>query len=115
MHPECGCASQCDGVANGRTQILSTEGMVDFAQSSLKERFLVATETGIIHRLKKEVPGKRFEPVNEKPICRFMKMTTLRKVRDALRDLQDEVTVERSPPAPAARSTAWSRWASLAE
>ncbi len=43
--------------ANGRTHILSTEGMVNFAKESPKERFLVATETGIIHRLKKEVPA----------------------------------------------------------
>jgi quinolinate synthase len=68
--------------------------MVDFAQRSDKSRFLVATETGILHRLNKEVPGKRFEPVNENAICVFMKMITLTKVRDALRDWQFEVTVE---------------------
>ena len=94
VHPECGCASQAMAFANGRTHILSTEGMVDFAQSSDKDRFLVATETGIIHRLNKEAPGKRFEPVNENAVCVFMKMITLRKVRDALRDWQYEVTVD---------------------
>ena len=94
VHPECGCASQAMAFANGRTHILSTEGMVDFAQSSDKDRFLVATETGIIHRLNKEAPGKRFEPVNENAVCVFMKMITLRKVRDALRDWQFEVTVD---------------------
>src|SRR5205823_2456838 len=60
VHPECGCASQCMAFANGRTHILSTEKMVDFARRSPKERFLVATETGILHRLQKEAPGKRF-------------------------------------------------------
>jgi quinolinate synthase len=94
VHPECGCASQAMAFANDRTHILSTEGMVEFAQQSPKERFLVATETGILHRLGKEAPGKRFEPVNENAVCVFMKMITLKKVRDALRDWQFEVTVE---------------------
>jgi quinolinate synthase len=94
VHPECGCASQAMAFANGRTHILSTEGMVDFAQRSDRERFLVATETGILHRLHKEAPGKRFEAVNENAVCVFMKMITLRKVRDALRDWQYEVTVD---------------------
>jgi quinolinate synthase len=94
VHPECGCASQAMAFANGRTHILSTEGMVEFAKSSPKDRFLVATETGMLHRLRKDAPGKRFEPVNEAAVCVFMKMITLRKVRDALRDWQFEVTVD---------------------
>jgi quinolinate synthase len=93
VHPECGCASQAMAFANGSTKILSTEGMVKFAKESPKERFLVATETGILHRLRLEAPGKRFEPVREDAVCRFMKMITLEKVRDALRDWQHEVTV----------------------
>jgi quinolinate synthase len=94
VHPECGCASQCMAFANGRTHILSTEGMVRFAKQSPKERFLVATETGILHRLHKEVPGKRFEAVSERAICKYMKMITLEKLRDSLRDWKYEVTVE---------------------
>jgi quinolinate synthase len=94
VHPECGCASQAMAFANGRTHILSTEGMVELAAASQKERFLVATETGILHRLRKEAPGNRFEAVNENAVCVFMKMITLRKVRDALRDWQFEVTVD---------------------
>jgi quinolinate synthase len=94
VHPECGCASQCMAFANGRTHILSTEGMVKFARQSSKERFLVATETGIIHRLDKEVPGKRFEAVSERAICRYMKMITLEKLRDSLRDWKHVVTVD---------------------
>jgi quinolinate synthase len=94
VHPECGCASQCMAFANGRTHILSTEKMVDFARRSPKERFLVATETGILHRLHKEAPGKRFEAVSERAICKYMKMITLEKLRDSLRDWKYEVEVE---------------------
>jgi quinolinate synthase len=94
VHPECGCASQAMAFADERTRILSTEGMVKHALSSPKERFLVATETGILHRLEREAPGKRFEPVNDAAVCVFMKMITLRKVRDALRDGKHVVTVE---------------------
>ena len=79
---------------NERTHILSTEGMVNFAKSSPKQRFLVATETGILHRLNKEAPDKRFEAVSEKAICKYMKMITLEKLRDSLRDWKHEVTVE---------------------
>jgi quinolinate synthase len=93
VHPECGCASQCMAFGNGRTHILSTEGMIRFAHESLKDRFLVATETGIIHRLNKEAPEKRFEAVSEKAICRYMKMITLEKLRDSLRDWKYEVAV----------------------
>ena len=93
VHPECGCASQCMAFGNGRTHILSTEGMVDFARRSPKRRFLVATEVGILHRLNKEAPGKTFEPVSERAICRYMKLITLEKVRDSLRDWRYEVTV----------------------
>jgi quinolinate synthase len=95
VHPECGCASQCMAFGNERTHILSTEGMVEFAKASPKHRFLVATETGILHRLAKEAPGKRFEAVSERAICRYMKMITLEKLRDSLRDWKHVVTVER--------------------
>ena len=94
VHPECGCASQCMAFANGQTHILSTEGMINFAKESPKSRFLVATETGILHRLNKEAPGKRFEAVSEKAICKYMKMITLEKLRDSLRDWKYEVVVE---------------------
>jgi quinolinate synthase len=54
----------------------------------------VATETGIIHRLEREAPGKRFEPVRDDAECRYMKLTTLAKVRDSLRDGKHRITVE---------------------
>jgi quinolinate synthase len=94
VHPECGCASQCMAFSNGRTHILSTEKMISFAKDSPKDRFLVATETGILHRLHKEAPGKRFEAVSERAVCRYMKMITLEKLRDSLRDWKHVVTVE---------------------
>jgi quinolinate synthase len=101
VHPECGCASQCMAFGNERTHILSTEGMINFAKDSPKSRFLVATETGILHRLNKEAPGKRFEAVSERAICKYMKMITLGKLLASLRDWKHEVTVE---PAVAARA-----------
>jgi quinolinate synthase len=94
VHPECGCASQAMAFANGRTQILSTEKMIRFAKESPKQRFLVATETGILHRLQREAPGKRFEPVREDAVCRYMKMITIDKLRDSLVHDQFRVTVD---------------------
>jgi quinolinate synthase len=94
VHPECGCASQAMAFGNERTHILSTEGMINFAKASPKPRMLVATEIGIIHRLEKEAPGKRFEPVNRNAFCKYMKMITLEKLRDSLRDWKYAVEVE---------------------
>jgi quinolinate synthase len=107
IHPECGCASQCmyaaahDPKLAQTTHVLSTEGMVKFAQSSDKPEFVVATETGILHRLRKEAPEKRFYAMSERAVCRYMKMITLEKVRDSLRDMQHHVTV---PPDVAAQA-----------
>lgn len=101
VHPECGCASQCMAFGNGNTHILSTEGMINFARSSEKSRFLVATETGILHRLSKEAPEKTFEAVSEDAICKYMKMITLENLRDSLRDWKYVVTV---PPETASRA-----------
>jgi len=95
VHPECGCASQAMAFAGEHAHILSTEGMLTFAQQSEQKRFKVATEIGILHRLHKELPDKSFEPVNGEAVCRFMKMITLEKLRDSLRDWRYEVTVDR--------------------
>ena len=94
IHPECGCASQAMAFAGEHAHILSTEGMVTFAGRSEKTRFRVATETGILHRLNKQIPGKRFEAVRDDAVCRFMKQITLEKLRDSLRQGRYEVTVE---------------------
>src|SRR5437660_7352553 len=65
IHPECGCASTCvwangRGVMNPRTYVLSTEGMVKHAAASSTDTFLVATETGSCHRLRKEIRKREF-------------------------------------------------------
>jgi len=99
IHPECGCASQCmyaaaeDENLGRRTHVLSTEGMVRHAAASPKGEFVIATETGILHRLAKEAPDKRFYAMSERAVCRYMKMITLEKLRDSLRDLKHVVTV----------------------
>jgi len=101
VHPECGCASKCMAFGDSKTHILSTEKMVTFARQSPAEEFLVATENGILHRLGKDVPGKRFEAVSERAICKYMKMISLEKVRDSLRDMKYEITVPRDVAAKA--------------
>jgi quinolinate synthase len=107
IHPECGCTTQvmeyvaAGDVASEGTHFLSTEGMIRHAQGSDKETMIVATETGILHRMEQESPGKRFIPANEAAVCKYMKMITLPKLRDSLRDLKYEVRV---PPAVAERA-----------
>jgi quinolinate synthase len=100
IHPECGCASQCmyaaanDPELGLRTHVLSTEGMVRHAASSGRSEHVVATETGILHRLAKDAPDKRFYAMSERAVCRYMKMITLEKLRDSLRDCRHVVSVE---------------------
>ncbi|HEY5487642.1 MAG TPA: quinolinate synthase NadA [Candidatus Limnocylindrales bacterium] len=84
IHPECGCTSQVIEAAGDDAHILSTEGMVTYAERSGARSFLVATEVGILHRLEQKAPGKRFVPVNREAICQYMKLTTLEKIRDSL-------------------------------
>jgi quinolinate synthase len=98
IHPECGCASACvwangRGVMNPNTYVLSTEGMVKHAQSAPADTFVVATETGILHRLSKEIPGKNFVAADSGAVCGYMKQITLEKVRDTLRDLAPRVEI----------------------
>jgi quinolinate synthase len=92
IHPECGCStSVMEYVASGdvdpeRTHMLSTGGMLTFARESNADTFIVATETGMLHPLEQENPGKIFIPANRAAVCQYMKMITLPKLRDALRD-----------------------------
>src|SRR5687768_18491044 len=86
IHPECGCVTQTmyrlgegDIEANG-TKILSTEGMVKHAKTTRRTTLIVATETGILHRLQKEAPDKEFIAANRGAVCQFMKRITLPKV-----------------------------------
>jgi len=96
IHPECGCTSQVIEAAGDEAHILSTEGMVSFAERSAADTFLVATEVGILHRLEQKAPGKRFVPVNREAICQYMKLTTLEKVRDSLHHGVYEIEVPRA-------------------
>jgi quinolinate synthase len=67
--------------------------MIREAQRSQSNKFLVATETGILHRMRKENPGKTFLPVKEDAICKYMKTITLEKVYMSLRDMVYQVRV----------------------
>ncbi|HXV38055.1 MAG TPA: quinolinate synthase NadA [Nitrosopumilaceae archaeon] len=99
VHPECGCTtSLMYGVAQGdygsrQVQILSTEGMMNYAKSSQAKRFVVATETGILYRMKQQNPEKDFIPVSENAVCQYMKMITLDKVYASLKEEKYEVKV----------------------
>ncbi|GIV90987.1 MAG: quinolinate synthase [Chloroflexus sp.] len=107
IHPECGCVSSAmDYLASGAidrrgTHILSTEGMIAHVNRSSASRFVVATEIGVLHRMRKANPNKQFVPIDDSISCRYMKLITLEKVRNSLRDLREPVTV---PPEIAARA-----------
>ena len=92
MHPECGCLTKSMHLAD---RILSTEGMTRYAKESRAKEFIVATETGILHRMRKENPDKKFYPASEHAVCHYMKMNTLEKVVESLENLQYEVKVSR--------------------
>ena len=100
IHPECGCStSVMEYVAAGdvdaeNTHMLSTGGMLTHARVSAADTFIVATETGMLHPLEQENPEKTFIPANRKAVCQYMKMITLPKLRDALRDMGPVVTVD---------------------
>lgn len=94
IHPECGCSSQVMAFSDEHAHILSTEGMLRFADESGKGTFCVATEVGILHRLHKENPKKEFIPVNPEAICQYMKTITLENLRDSLLYSQFEITVD---------------------
>ena len=100
VHPECGCVTsamyyaEAEGdISGGRTRIVSTEQMMTRARTSPARRFVVATETGVLHRLRRENPEKEFIAAAEGAECRYMKMITLENLRDSLRDLKHEVIV----------------------
>jgi quinolinate synthase len=99
IHPECGCAtSVVEAVSAGDVDprgvhILSTEGMIRRPGESAAGTFIVATEVGILHRLRRAYPTKEFFAANERASCAYMKVTTLPKVRDALAHMQHPITV----------------------
>lgn len=102
IHPECGCTTNLmyqaengtskngDGNGNGRGHVkfLSTGGMIKHVKTSPSKEFIIATETGMLHRLRKENPDKIFHPARENAVCKYMKMITLPKV---LRSLEEDI------------------------
>ena len=99
IHPECSCTTpMMYDVANGsyksnQVQILSTEGMMNHVKNSKSNEFVVATETGILYRMKQQNPTKKFIPASEQAECEYMKMITLEKVYNSLLNDTAVVTV----------------------
>jgi len=88
VHPE--CTPEVIALAD---EVLSTSGMCRYAQRDEVREMVVGTEVGIIHRLRKENPGKRFIPISEQAICPNMKLITLEKVLWSLEGMSPEVKV----------------------
>jgi quinolinate synthase len=99
IHPECGCStSVLDAVSSGAVdaegvKVLSTEGMIRRPAESPNDQFIVATEVGILHRLRRENPTKTFYAANDRAVCAYMKVTTLPKVLRSLQNLEHRITV----------------------
>jgi quinolinate synthase len=99
IHPECGCSTQAmEYVASGDiddegVQMLSTGGMLDYIEEHPTGEYIVATENGMLHPLQKAAPQATLIEANRMAFCKYMKMITLPKVRDSLRDMKHEVKV----------------------
>ena len=99
IHPECGCSTQAmEYVASGDVDaegvhMLSTSGMLKHVEAHPEGEFIVATETGMLYPLQQAAPQARLIEANRMAFCKYMKMITLPKVRDSLRDLEVEVKV----------------------
>ena len=107
LHPECGCVSQCmyhvaeGDIPEDRTHVLSTGGMVRYAETTETPVAIVGTETGMLHRMRAVNDRTDFVPLDERAVCEYMKTITVAKVYRSLRDLVDVVTV---PPETADRA-----------
>ena len=88
VHPE--CKPEVIALAD---EVLSTSGMCRFAQRTEAKEIIVGTEIGILHRLKKENPGKRFIPASEQAVCPTMKLITLESILWALKEMTYKVKV----------------------
>lgn len=98
IHPECGCASSCMAKLQrgelsyaSKVYFLSTEGMIEQAKRSSAKAMVVATEKGLIYRLRKEVPDKQFIPVSMQAECRYMKANLLEKLSVSLQQDRFEI------------------------
>ncbi len=88
VHPECR-----PEVAALADEVLSTGGMCRFAHETPAREIIVGTELGIIYRLRKENPGKRFIPVSEQAVCPNMKLINLEKILWCLEEMAPRVQV----------------------
>ena len=99
VHPECSCTTPmlfdvaAGDYKNRKVKILSTEGMMNYVKDSNSHQFVVATETGILYRMRQQNPGKTFVPASEKAECQYMKMITPEKVYNSLMEDKYEVRV----------------------
>jgi quinolinate synthase len=100
IHPECGCSTSvmeyvaAGDLESGGVHMLSTGGMLRYAGDAKPgQTAIVATEIGMLHPLREAAPDTEFIAANERAACTYMKMITLPKLRDALRDLVHEVRV----------------------
>lgn len=99
VHPECSCTTPmlfdvaAGDYKNRKVKILSTEGMMNYVKDSNSQQFVVATETGILYRMRQQNPGKTFVPASEKAECQYMKMITAEKVYNSLMEDKYEVRV----------------------
>src|SRR6476659_9888913 len=99
IHPECGCATQAmEYVASGvidpeGVQMLSTGGMLNYMEQHPEGEYIVATENGMLYPLQQAAPQAKLIEANRMAFCKYMKMITLPKVRDSLRDFKYEVKV----------------------
>jgi quinolinate synthase len=91
-HPECTYA-----VRILADEVCSTEKMIGYCKESPANAFIIVTESGMLHRLRREIPGKTFIPGPTDQCacadCRFMKMNTLEKLHDALLNLEPEIII----------------------
>ena len=87
-HPEC-----TEPVKEASDELLSTGQMLKFAAKSTAKRFIIATEMGIIHTLKKQNPGTEFFPASDRAICPNMKKITADKVIGSLQEMKYKITV----------------------
>ncbi len=107
IHPECGCTTNCISFAqdapelHNRIHILSTSGMIRRSAASAAGKFIVATETGILHPLQKGNPDKAFVPLKDDAVCEYMKRITLEKVLHSIREMVFQVKVSENIAAPA--------------
>jgi quinolinate synthase len=99
IHPECGCSTQAmEYVASGDidpegVHMLSTSGMLQHVEAHPDGSFIVATENGMLYPLQQAAPQANLIEANRMAFCRYMKMITLPKLRDSLRDEKFEVSV----------------------